>query len=313
MAQALSAEESKLLNEALFEKLSSTNPNLVKEAVDAVNDFTRTTMREDGFFRRIMPPLPITNDELDRQVNTDKPVKIVDKEPGSPAAMSIPFATLPRNVYIRGNRYAVMLDRIVTPRFTKDVDELRTWVMDIRQVLSDNAIKDMLAEEDGKFIAAVNAALVGANVVLPTSGVAQYQTIAGGITRDSLWDSFKVMPSTPSNLEVHTVLVNNITIKEIAKFGRNEMGGDLSVDIMRKGWSEEEFMGVRWIVTIKKTLVPNQHLYMFADPKFIGKHYQLEDTTLHVKREAYMIEFFAYETAGATLGHFGGLAHVQFT
>ncbi len=28
-------------------------------------------------------------------------------------------------------------DRIVTPRFTKDVDELRTYVMECRQVLSD--------------------------------------------------------------------------------------------------------------------------------------------------------------------------------
>jgi len=154
-------EESKLLNEAIFEKLASRDPLLEKQAVDAVNDFTRTKMREDGFYRRIIPPLPISNDELDRQVDTDKPVKIVDKEPDSPAAISIPFATLPTNLYIRGPRYKVSFDRIVTPRFTKDVDELRTWYMDIRQVLSDNAIKDMLAEEDGKFIAAVKTALGG--------------------------------------------------------------------------------------------------------------------------------------------------------
>ena len=308
----LSQEESKLLNEALFDKLSSRDPIMEKEAIDAVNDFTRIKMREDGFFRRIMPPLPISNDELDRQVSTDKPVKVVDKEPDSPAAISIPFATLPLNLYIRGPRYLVMLDRIVTPRFTKDVDELRTWIMDIRQVLSDNAIKDMLAEEDGKFITAVDTALVGVGVTLPTSGTVQFEAIAGGITRDTLWDSLKIMPNTPFNLEVHTVLINNITIKEVAKFGRNEMGGDLSVDIMRDGWSEQEFMGVRWIVTIKKDLVPTNETYMFSDPKFIGKHYQLEDTTMYIRREAYMLEFFAYETSGGTLGHTGGLAHTRF-
>ena len=152
---ALTQDESKLISRAVFEKLSSRDPMLEKEAIDAVNDFTRTKMREDGFYRRIMPPIPITNDELDRQVDTDKPVKIVDKEPDSPAAISIPFATLPTNLYIRGPRYRVMFDRIVTPRFTKDVDELRTWIMDIRQVLSDNSIKDMLAVEDSKFLRAV--------------------------------------------------------------------------------------------------------------------------------------------------------------
>jgi hypothetical protein len=302
------------LNSVLFEKLSSRDPILEKEAEDAINAYTRVKMREDGFFRRIMPPTPITNDELDRQVSTDKPVKVVDKEPGSPAAVSIPFATLPMNYYIRGNRYLVMFDRITTPRFTKDVDELRTWHMDIRQVLSDNAIKDMLAEEDSKFLTAVNTALGGsAGATVLTSGAVQWESISGGISRDSLWDMMKIMPSTNSNLEVHTCLTNHITIKEICKFGRGEMGGDMSQDVMKNGWTEQNFMGVRWIITIKKDLVPTNRVYHFADPKFIGKHYSLEDTTLFVKREAYFLEFFAYESMGSTLGHTGGLSAVDFT
>src|ERR1051326_7342150 len=181
MAQVMTQEESREMSRAIFEQLSSRDPVLEKTATDAVNEFTRTKMREDGFYRRIMPPVPITYDELDRQVDTDKPAKVVDKEPDSPAAISIPFATLPTNLYIRGPRYRVMFDRIATPRFTKDVDELRTWIMDIRQVLSDNAIKDMLAEEDGKFLRAVNTALVGAGLTVPTSGTAQYEVIAAAL------------------------------------------------------------------------------------------------------------------------------------
>lgn len=302
-----------IVNEAIFSKLASRDPHLVKEAEDAINAYTRTKMREDGFFRRIMPPLPITNDELDRQVSTDKPVKVVDKEPDSPAAISIPFATLPMNHYIRGPRYAVTFDRIATPRFTKDVDELRTWIMDIRQVLSDNAIKDMLAEEDGKFLTAVNTILVGAGSTVPTSGTVQWENISGGITRDTLWDSMKIMPATPSRLEVHTCLINNITIKDVCKFGRDEMGGDFSQDIMKDGWTEQEFMGKRWLITIKQDLVPTNRVYHFADPKFIGKHYSLEDTTMFVRREAYFIEFFAYQTSGATIGHTSGITATTFS
>jgi hypothetical protein len=111
-------------------------PGLEKKAVDAVNNFTRTKMREDSFHRKLVPPTQITNEELDRQVDTDKPVKVIDKEADSPAAISLPFANLPINIYIKAPRYRVLFDRIVTPRFTKDVDELRTYVMDIRQVLS---------------------------------------------------------------------------------------------------------------------------------------------------------------------------------
>ena len=306
-------EESRLINEALFEKLASTDPMMVKQAVDVVNDFTRTKMREDGFYRKILPPIPITNDDLDRSVSTDKPIKIVDKEPDSPAAISIPFATLPLNVYIRGDRYMVTFDRIVTPRFAKDVDELRTWYMDIRQVLSDNAIKDMLAEEDSRFITAVNFALGGGpGVPLATSGVVQWQTLPLTFTRDKIADALKIIPSTPSNLECATVVVNNITIKDIYKYTRNEIGGDLSEEVFRNGWVLKEIMGTQWLVTIKKGLVPTNTLFMFSDPKFIGKNYILEDATMYIRREAYMLEFFAYESLGGAIGHTGGLGRVDF-
>ena len=54
-------------------------------------------------------------------------------------------------------------------------------------------------------------------------------------------------------------------------------------------------------------------MYHFADPKFIGKSYVLEDTTMYIRREAYMIEFFAYETLGGTIGHSSGLARADFS
>ena len=108
----MTREETKILNEALFEKLASRDPVLEKQAVDAVNDFTRTKMREDGCFRRIMPPVPVSDDDLTHVVHTDK-------EPDSPAAISI----LPQILHTRGDRYEVTFDRIVTPRFTKNVLE----------------------------------------------------------------------------------------------------------------------------------------------------------------------------------------------
>jgi hypothetical protein len=287
---------------------------MTKQAVDAVNDFTRTRMREEGFYRRILPPVAIGNDDLDRQVDTDKPVKVVDKEANSPAAITIPFGTLPKNMYIHGPRYRVMFQRLVTPRFTKDVDELRTWVMDIRQVMSDNAIKDMLAEEDSNFINAVDTALGGSAGTLLSynDDQAQWEEISGGITRETLADAFKIMPKAVGHWEVQTVLVNNVTIKEVLKFGRDELGGDLSEELVRKGWVLKEFMGVEWLITIKRDLVGDNTIYMFGDPKAIGKSYILEDTTMYIKNEAYMIEFFCYETIGGSIGNTSALARADF-
>lgn len=313
MAVTLTEQDTKVLSQSVFEKLASRNPDLVKEAEDAVNEFTRRKMREQGFLRHILPPLPLTNDELDRQVHTAKPIKVVDMEPDSPAAISVPLGSTPEQYQILGNRYAVMFDRILTPKFTADVDDLRTWHMDIRQVLSDNAIKDMLAEEDGKFLRAVDNALVGAGVSLPFSGTVQYKQMNSPITRDSLWDSLKVMPETPFNLEVETLLINNITIKDVAKLNRIEMGGDVAMDVMKKGTSVlDGLLDKRWIVTIKKNLVPTDHMYQFANPKFMGKFYTLEDVTMYLRREAFMLEFFAYSYSGLTIGHTGSVAHIHF-
>jgi len=66
-------------NAKLFSSL-----NLDKAAQDAINEFTRIRMREDGFFRRIMPPLPITDDVMYSDVITGDPVAVVDQAPNAP-------------------------------------------------------------------------------------------------------------------------------------------------------------------------------------------------------------------------------------
>jgi hypothetical protein len=287
-------------------------PGQEKRASDAINSFTRVQMREDSFARKILDPVQIPNDEFDRQVDTDKPVKVIDKEPGNPPAISLPFAAAPINIYIKSPRYRVLFDRILTPRFTKDVDELRTYVMDIRQVMSDNAIKDMLAEEDSKFLSAVNTALGTVNVNNPISGVPQWVTISGGMSRDATIDGKKVMNRTPFLLEPARALTNFVSWKEFEKWGRDEMGGDLSQDVIKNGLVEARFEKLDWLVTIKRTLVPDQSVYYFSDPKFIGKSFILEDCTMFVKREYFMLEYFAYESMGGAIGHIGGLARVDY-
>ena len=132
------------------------------------------------------------------------------------------------------------------------------------------------------------------------------------MNRDNLVDSMKVMPGLPSRLETNTILMNSVTVKDILKFTRDNAGGDLSQDMLLKGWSEGEVLGARLLITIKSDLVLDGQAYFFADPKFIGKFFLIEDTTMYVKREAYMLEFFAYETVGATIGHTGGLVRVDY-
>ncbi|MEM5809114.1 MAG: hypothetical protein QXH92_04345 [Candidatus Aenigmatarchaeota archaeon] len=302
-------------NQIILESLLTEG--MEKRAVDAINDYTRYRMREKGFFRKILPPLPITNDELTPQVGTDQPVKVVEREPDAPAAVSVPFNALPENWYIKGVRYLVAFNRILSPRFTKDIDELRTYSMDIRQILADNAIKDMLAREDGQWIEVTNKAVGPKDAVHPLSGVVQWVTIRGGITRHNYIESLKVLRRTISRLETDTILVNFITALEFAKWHRDEVGGDYSEEVILHGLTARDsafanFTNHKWLITIKTELVPEDVMYHYAEPKFLGKSYMLEDVTMNVERKAWILHYFMYELLGAAIGNTNAVARIDF-
>jgi hypothetical protein len=303
-------DQIRLMNEAFIEALDT--PGLTKKATDLADEYTRTKIREEGFYRKLIEHEPISNDRLVRRLDTDKPYYIVDKEPDCPASVTVGFRTLPNGVYLRGKRYPVYFDRIQTEKFMKDVEELRTYHMDLRQVMSDNSIREIHTEEDDGWLDAVDTCLGAVDTAQDFSGVVQWETIPGGITRESYEDALKIMPRTPSRLEVNTILVNNITIREILKWGRDEVGGDKSQDMLVNGWTDSEFGKVKFIITIKHELVPEDVFYMFAHQKFVGKAFELVPPTMYVDRKAFLIEWWTYETIGGAIGHTGGLAKATF-
>lgn len=307
MAKAL--EEA---NEKIAESILSSSSGHVKYAEDALGDYTRTKLREESFFRKWMPVVKVTNDELDRSVDYHDPIMIFDYEPDSGAAISVGYDTLPDNIYIRGRRWALTFGRIETPKATIDVGRLRTWKADLRKIVSDNMVKDMGAEEDGKWLRAVNRALVGAMQVVPYSGVIQYQTMSGGITRQTLSEALAIIPSCPASFATKNMLLNHITMKEFTKTGMDETGGSMSQDIYMKGWTSEEILGKTMMATIKKGLVPTNTIYFSAEADLVGKARSLEDPTLYVRREAFFVEFFAYEELGSGIANTSTLARVDF-
>jgi hypothetical protein len=303
--------ETRMLNQALVNGLVSNDNLLNKEAAEGMNTYIRMKMREDGFARRLCSPDTITPADLDRQVDTAKPVVIRDKEPNSPAAYSVPFGTTPMGHYIRGPRYRVMLDRILSRRFTADVNTLLTYDMDIRQILNDFILKDIMGEEDRKYIQ-VSDYIVGA-LNTPNAEIGACQNLqVGTMTRATLSYAMKGMPSSNRHLNPAVALVNNVTIWDIVAFNRNDVGGDLAEEMFVNGFGERQIMGLKWIITIKTDLVPNDVIYQYAEKKFLGDFFILDDITVSTKNENYMIEFFGYECVGAAIANSAAVVRCQF-
>jgi hypothetical protein len=261
-------ENTQVLNRMLLDRITASAEGEVKEASAAGTNMIRRRIREEGFTRRILPPQTVTNEDLDRVLEHDRPVIIEDMEPLSKGAKSIPFGDSADTQFYYGNKYAVVFNPITTPEWTKDINELRTYRMDLRQVITDNSLKDVQTEEDGKFIAMCDT-IVGSTAGVGAAGVQQNFNISGGITRDTYVEVLSKLED--QNLNNGVVLMNRRTAKEFLKFDRSEIGGDLAQDLFKQGLTalqEAMIFGVKHIFTIKRNLVPDNVVYLYTEPGF---------------------------------------------
>jgi len=242
----------------------------------------RRRIREEGFTRRILPPVTVTNDDLDRVVAHDRPVIIEDMEPASKGAVSMPFGDAAETQFYYGNKFVCVFNKISTPEWTKDINELRTYRMDLRQVVTDNALKDVQTEEDGKFIGGINS-LVGSVTGVGAGGIAQnWELVPQDAATGAMFgraDYSKVLNVLENNyLNNGIILMNRKTAKTFLTFNRTEIGGDLAQDLLKEGLSalkEATIFGVKHLFTIKRDQVPDGVIYLFAEPQFLGRFYTL--------------------------------------
>lgn len=103
-------------------------------------------------------------------------------------------------------------DRILLERDIITDDPIKVLDGDIRQTLADNAIKDILAEEDSKFIATLNA-VVGKPVPL-----LQVPTEVGQFTCDMIAAAQILIP----RINPEPVLISKADLAALRRFGKEE-------------------------------------------------------------------------------------------
>jgi hypothetical protein len=289
------------------------------KVAQAASDYTRIQLREDSFAMKIITPEKATDDMLDRDL--DERLRIIEElEPDSPAAKWVPLQDTPEGEYIYGSRYVVPFARILTPKFVKDIDELRTYRQDIRKILTQNSIKDGLAEYDGKFIETCVAIAEDTSGTVPGAqaftGKVQWTAYSGGMTKNNLVEAFKMLPRGNSNgkfrLRNYIMLMNDVTAQDLKKLDVDEIGDENVSKVWREGLTSDTTMGLKAIFTIKDDLVPDNRVWFFPEPGFLGKAYYLTDWTMYMKKEAFFIEMFSYWMGGMAIGNVAGVCVADF-
>lgn len=317
-----------LLNQRVLDYLDRGD---VEKVAQAASDYTRIQVREDSFAMKILTPQKATDDMLDRDL--DERLRVIEElEPDSPGAKWVPLQDIPEGEYIYGSRYQVPFARVLTPKFVKDIDELRTYRQDIRKILTQNAIKDGLAEIDRKFIETCDS-IVNDSVDTATTGLfVQNQTgktqyidfttwvqgtaTSPGLTKDNFVEAKKLLPRGNAQgrfrLRNYMALMNDVTAQEWLKLDHDDVGNENITRFFNEGLTTDTYLGVKCIFTIKDDIVKDGEVYFFPQPEFLGKSYYLTDWTLFMKKESYFVEMFAYWLGGYAIGNIAGVCKAKF-
>lgn len=304
------------MNRELIDDILTSDVGIVKKASVATEKATRTQIREEGFQRAILPFEDITNADLDYSGDSELSGVWFELEPDSPAARSIPYDASPNTAFYRAEKYVVFLSIITSEELTKNINELRTYKTDVRQIVNDNVLRDMHTAEDSAFLAELDR-LVGLTPLLISDGAytreSQNVQMGAAITRLSYKRAKSFLPDR--RIPNGVWLMNQRTAQEFIGWKRDEMGGDKAQDLILDGLSSLEsfkMIGVPHIATIKNDLVLNGYCYQFAPKDFMGHALRLQDIEVTIKKEYDIVRMRAQEQVGLSIGNTRSVQKVFF-
>jgi hypothetical protein len=277
-------------------------------------------MREDSVARKIITPVTLTEDELDRSLDSDQPQKIVEKEPDSTATY-VPFKGSGELTWFYGPRYGVRFGKVESQKFTKSKFELMTYRNDIRKILSDNSVKDMATEEDKKFMSTVRA-----GIGLDVAGQQIFAATIGFSV-----EAFKQMIQklVLKKKPVGKMLMSKSLFYEALDLPDSEIGDAALTRQYDQGVEgKDNLWGIPTVTTIKaedlsvtapgagptadydlagsqltgENILFKNEVFLFAPENWLGNFFLLQDATLFIKQEADLIQFWSYSAPGIGIG-----------
>lgn len=309
-----SLEDVRAFNAGFKDYIQQHSDGIMKRASATTENYTRRIIREDAVWRAYLPPKKYSKSELNKFLEGEKLGVICEMEPYSMGPKVVTFNDTPEQAEYSATRYILPFFQITTPEFTKNVLELMTYDMDLREVVTDNALRDMSRMEDihiMKFIDEIVGAEYG--VLSSETGLMQNVMFNGRLTRDNWVSTLSILED--AQLNNGTYLCNRRTFKEFMRWTRNEMGGDFTEELFREGtgaFRTAEVSGIKFIITIKDYLVPNGVIYLFAPPNYLGKSGVFQEPTMYVKKEKKILRFSCDEIIGCTFANTAAVAKASF-
>lgn len=319
----------KVVNDLFFERVGST------EGKDKIAEFggtyIRDRLREVSFARKILPPTPVQRSELQRSVNHDTLVKIIDIEPNS-KAMSMSFRGQPTARFIRAPRFEIAFFTISSEKFEKTEQELLAYEMPITKIIEENTVKDIQSIEDRQFLiyveAAVQAMQLAANGGVATAAACDNAFVSSSVVKgaDAVTagghaftvygihkaDLVKVKQLLHRrHLRAERILITEPDYDTLSNWTLNEAGYQIATETAIEGWKASTVAGLKVIRTIKTEILREGNVYCFTAPEFFGRFYILNQTKFYIDKIANLITWQSWEDIGMGIGNVASVVKLE--
>ena len=272
---------------------------MCKNASTVGNGIIKRRIRESGVARKVQPFKDVKPEDC-TYAGIEELFIREEMEPDQEQAVCLNYNDSDTAMY-RGDWFDTTFYRISTRKFTKNVWQLASYKNNLREIVMGNMLKDIHTAEDVQWFKGLDQ-IVGSPTGVGASGVQQNFEILGRISRANYADNLRHLLDRDLNNAIF--VTNRITPLDWLKLNRDEIGGDKCEDLLIKGLealTEYSFFGIPHIATIKKTLVPDNVIYKFAESDYLGRAYRLQDIKTYIKREEHTIVMHADEFIGVSI------------
>lgn len=293
------------INELFVEKLSS--PEGLEKVAQEGGAFVRQKLREVSFARKIVQPQYVTRPELQRSVNHDGLVKIVDIEPDS-KAMTVNFRGNPTTNYVMGERFEIPFFMVSSEDFQKTEEELLAYDMPLTEVIERNSVLDIQKIEDTAFLGQVEAAIAVEEALTPNSkSITGSFASDGTIDRSDFKDLFDLLDGDELRSEI--ILMSNTMFNRLMLYPATTVGDAIGSEQHINGYTYSTIFGRKLVVSNKVSLLGNT-IYAFTSQDFFGQFLILNDTKFWIDKKKNIISWAAYESIGMGIGNTRSVAKI---
>lgn len=298
---------SNMMASQLWDVFTGKSASGMEKVAALTEDFIRDRLRETSVLNRAIPPIVLTEAQIERNTTNDWPLKRVEIEPDS-KAFTLGFRGKGSANFMEGRKYEVYFTKIETEHFKKTREELMTMRYPLMDVVNNNFVLDMQEQLDALF-----------KIRLDASVVASGNTSAA--TAGAVKDNFKnavitaVRQVLGKRRRVARLIMTESTWLDLAKLEPDKIGYENVGRIALNGVAAEKtFLGYEVITSINSTTAnsvwPDDSIYAIAMPEFLGSNFILGDVQQEMKREANILEWYSWADQGTEIGNVASVAKV---